>query len=709
MRERNHKAGLKAVAVAAAISALSAVLIRIGAPTAAVPGFYEVRQSYIKSDAFLLDRRGEVIHELRVDFQRRRLGWTPLDRISPALIRAVIHSEDRRFKSHRGVDWPALPASLASSVLSARIRGGSTITMQLAAMLGDELNPEKTRRTVKQKLVQMKTALAMEEKWSKDEILEAYLNLLSFRGELVGVRAASRGLFGKEPGGLDDSESLILASLIRSPNAPMEDVVKRACALGASQGKRDSREQIEALVRNALSGSYSIMPRASLAPHVARSLLKDGKKNVRSTLDGALQRYSEKLLSRYLLGLRKKHVDDGAVLVADNATGEILAYVANGGAESSAPYVDGIRAKRQAGSTLKPFLYGLAFESRILTPASLLDDGPIDVATRMGIYSPENYDNDFKGIVTARTALASSINMPAVRTLSLIGEEPFVRKLKDFGLEELREGDYYGLSLALGTADVSLRELVNAYRTLANGGVFSETALIFNDEKRPSRRALSEGAAFIVSDILSDREARSATFGLENPLSTRFWSAVKTGTSKDMRDNWCIGYSSGYTVGVWVGNFSGEPMWDVSGMSGAAPLWFEIMNYLHRETESKAPLKPRGVISKEVVFNETKQRKKEFFLEGAAPDIVALNKRTVPPRITYPPSQAVLAIDPDVPPGHQRLFLESNSGSEDVLWMMDGMPLARGSTAYWTPERGAFTLSLVQDGRPVDEVSFQVR
>ncbi len=672
-----------------------------------VPDFREVREAYRKSDAVLLDRHGEVIHELRVDFHGRRLDWEPIGDISPALIRAVIRSEDRRFYRHHGVDWKALSAALISNLFPRRTRGASTITMQLASLLDGDLRPIGARRTVLQKWKQIRTAQAIEKRWSKDEILEAYLNLLSFRGELVGISAASRGLFGKEAGGLNDVESLVLASLIRSPNAPVDNVIRRACKLSSSEGLAFACKDIEHLARERLGKPYVIRQRASLAPHVARALLKDGGAKVVSTLDAGLQRSASEVLRYYIGDLRGQNVHDGAVLVVDNATGEVLAYVANTG--NFAPYVDGIQAKRQAGSTLKPFLYGLAFERHLLTPASLLEDEPFDVPTPQGIYSPENYDNDFRGLVTARVALASSINIPAVRTLSLIGLDSFIRKLGKLGFNELRDGDFYGLSLALGTADVSLWELVNAYRTLANGGLWSKVTITFNgiDSKR---RVFSEEVAFIVSSILSDREARSATFSLENPLSTRFWTAVKTGTSKDMRDNWCVGYSKRYTVGVWIGNFSGEPMWNVSGMTGAAPIWFEVMNYLHRESVSKPPKPPAGVVSKLVLFSGSGAKKKEFFIKGVESNVIKRSTSVESAKILYPPPDAIIALDPDIPSGHQKLLFESTIEKTELVWMLDAVPVGYGSVLPWFPVRGFHTLALLdRDENILDEVTFHVR
>ncbi|MFN8006002.1 MAG: penicillin-binding transpeptidase domain-containing protein [Terriglobia bacterium] len=190
---------------------------------------------------------------------------------------------------------------------------------------------------------------------------------------------------------------------------------------------------------------------------------------------------------------------------------------------SSARFVDGVQAKRQAGSTLKPFLYGLVFEKRILTPASFIDDAPLDVPASNGLYRPENYDWTFRGLVSARTALASSLNIPAVKVLNLVGVEAFVQKLRDLGIDDLQTADFYGSSLALGAADVTLWELVNAYRTLANGGLWSPLQMTFEAvPEAPTRRALTVDAAFLIADVLSDRESRSETFHLESPLSTRY-------------------------------------------------------------------------------------------------------------------------------------------------------------------------------------------
>jgi len=487
--------------------------------------FEEVRNSYQASDALLFDRNGRVIHELRINPTIRRLGWVPLEQISPPLLKSVIGSEDRRFYRHCGVDWKAVAVAGVQNLMSSSTRGASTITMQLAALTDKTLFRGKRKRTIRQKWDQVVQAVTLERTWTKSRILEAYLNLLSFKGELQGIAAASEGLFDKMPSGLDETESLILASLIRSPNASFDDLIRRACLLKDRLGYASSEESIRKAGNGIFSKPYRIRPQIAIAPNVAHQLLK-AEKNVTSTLDRDLQQYVSDSLNRWILGLKNQNVHDGAVLVLDNETGEILAYVGNSGGLSQARHLDGVNALRQAGSTLKPFLYGLAVERKLLTAATLLMDSPLNVSTPTGIYTPHNYDGDYKGLVSVRTCLSASLNIPAVRTLLLVGVEAFAARLQDLGFTHLSLGEVYGPSLALGTADVSLYELTNAYRILANKGVWSKPLLVPTRDGSVGKRVIDKNSIYIISDILSDRGSRNVTFGLENSLSTRFWTAV---------------------------------------------------------------------------------------------------------------------------------------------------------------------------------------
>ncbi len=684
-------------------------LFAASSAAAPIPPFEEVQRAYLPSEAVLLDRHGEVIHELRVDERVRRLPWVPLAKVSPALVEAVLRAEDKRFFEHSGVDWRALGDAALDTVVRGVPRGASTLSMQVAAMLEPQLKATGQRRTVTQKWDQIRAAGELEKAWTKRRILEAYLNLATFRGELVGIGAAARGLFGKDPSGLDEREAALLAALLRGPNAKPPVVAKRACQLAGAQ----PCGAFEALATARLSEPPKLEGRPALAPQLARELLTRDARRVQTTLDAHLQVLTLETLQRQLAQLANRGVRDAAALILDNVTGEVLAYVGNTGAGSSAPFVDGVRAPRQAGSTLKPFLYATAIEERVLTAASLLDDAPANLVTPSGLYVPQNYDREFRGLASVRTSLAGSLNVPAVRTLMLVGTERFADRLREAGFEGVVEsGDYYGFSLALGSADVTLWQLANAYRALANGGQWSRPRVLPAPPGK-SVAIMDAGAAYIVSDILSDRNARSVTFGLDNPLATRFWTAVKTGTSKDMRDNWCIGFSRRYTVGVWVGNFDGAPMRDVSGVSGAAPAWLDLMNALHRsDARTPAPARPADVVVQRVRFvPEIEAERDELFLSGTeAAEVEVKPALPAAARIVYPGEGTIIALDPDIPAVAQRVRFEASVPDAGLQWRIVGAALEAVPDALWQPHPGRFELALIDaQGRELDRVRFEVR
>ncbi|MET0982084.1 MAG: penicillin-binding protein 1C [Telluria sp.] len=674
---------------------------------AATPTPAQVQAAYRTSDAQLLDRHGVPIDAVRIDMTVRRLAWTPLADISPALGAAVMQAEDVRFMAHGGVDLRAAGQAAWDHLFRARPRGASTITMQLAGLLDAQLRSSRNGRSWQQKWDQALAAREIEAGWSKQQILEAYLNLAPFRGELQGIGAAARVLFRKAPSGLDQAESVILAALLRAPGAAPKAVARRACALARELSSSTTCAAIEWQAEVAL-GRPAALPAEAGARQAARKLLGDGGLAGRSTLDAGLQRFALDALRRHLRALADRNAGDGALVVIDNASGELLAYVGNSGNSE----VDGVIALRQAGSTLKPFLYQLAFERRLLTAASLLDDSPLDVAAGAGMYVPQNYDRQFKGYASVRTSLASSLNIPAVRTLLGTGLERFHARLQALDLSSLTEdAQFYGPSLALGSADVSLLELTNAYRTLANGGVHGSVTL------RPGaleagRRVLDAGASFIVGDILADRGARSATFGLRSELATAYWSAVKTGTSKDMRDNWCLGYSDRYTVGVWVGNFDGQPMWDVSGVSGAAPVWRDVMDYLHRDRPGRQGAAPPALVRRAVRFAPAHEAPRtEWFLAGTETDLVeAVPPARRAPQIVYPADGSIIAIDPDIPEQVERIVLRAQAG-QGLNWRLDGTHIAEADApASWRPLAGEHRLELVdRAGKVIASSRFEVR
>ena len=748
------------------------LLLAAAAQAQAIPGFDAVRADFHPSETVLLDRAGQPIHRLRTDARVRRGQWVALQGISPALRQALVLSEDKRFYEHSGVDWRAVSSAAWANLWNQRTRGASTLTMQLAGLLDDDLALGTGGRTLRQKIGQAVMATRLEAGWQKSQILEAYLNLVPFRGELVGIDALSRTLFAKAPHGLQDTEAAIAAALVRAPNARPALVAQRACGvLKAMRGPGAATDCVAldmqtavALARRAFAASEGI------APHVARRLAAaqggDAPATLPSTLDAGLQRLAQQTLQQHIRELHGRNVEDGAVVVLDNASGEVLAWVGSTGELSRAAEVDGVTAPRQPGSTLKPFLYAQAIAERRLTAASLLHDSPAHLQTASGLYIPQNYDRQFKGWVSARTALAASLNVPAVRTLVMVSPEPFARQLGALGIVLKEGGGYYGYSLALGSAEVNLLQLTNAYRALANRGQWCEARLqppallprpsgeragvrggaVAREAAPPSpasgrgresgcRPALDPAAAFIVTDILADPNARARTFGTDSILSTRFWTAVKTGTSKDMRDNWAVGFSERHTIGVWLGNASGAAMWDVSGTSGAAPVWAALMRHLHARTPSRPPAPPPGVLRQRVRFgDQLEAARDEWFLPGTQQALFAIDSEAasarpasaggqkglkseddpaVPPRITAPQDGIILALDPDIPPARQRLTLLADAGGAapaSLRWWIGAREVGRGPQAQWLPWPGRHVVQLRDAaGRVQDERRIEVR
>ena len=711
----------------------------------ASPSFEEVRQDYRSSYATLLARDGSPLHTLRLDKQVRRQAWTPYEEISPSLIRAVIASEDKRFLTHTGVGWRAAGKAAWGNFWGQHTRGASTLSMQLVGLLEEDVS-RRGRRSMFGKLTQSAAAMRLEASWSKRQIMEAYLNLVPFRGELQGVSAMSQQMFGKWPHGLDQREAAIAAALLRSPNAKADVVARRACHLMREQGNEEECDTLPIFVAYKMSGSEPMRDAVGpqLAPHLARKLLITPGQQLQTSLNADLQKFATESLRRHLGALRGQNVQDGGVVVLDNLRGEVLAWVGSSGDLSNASEVDSVTALRQAGSTLKPFLYATAFESRRLTPASLLEDSPLAVDTGNGLYTPQNYDPHYQGWVSVRRALAGSLNVPAVRTLMRVGTQPFVERLQRIGFTSLhQDGDWYGYSLALGSADVSLLMMGNAYRSLANAGQWS--ALKLTSAKQPAlpeapcqaagceqvfsglpRQVFSPAASFQVTDILSDRNARASTFGLESWLATPYWSAAKTGTSKDMRDNWCAGFSRRFTVAVWVGNASGSPMHDVSGITGAAPVWRDVMDWLHRGDPQRAraavpslpPSAPAGLVQQQIRFEPASEpSRQEWFLAGTQQSVIQRSNVQHPDsaslaRIAYPTSGMVMALDPDIPPMHQRVALKlSTTVAASWRWELDGKKLAPAEPLYrWLPQPGKHRLRLLDtQNKTMDEVVFEVR
>ena len=675
----------------------------------AMPAYAAVRAGWKPSEAWLYDRDGRLLDSERVNFERRRLAWVPLKDISPVVRDTVVAAEDHRFWSHGGVDWLAIASAVRNRWTGGRSRGASTLPMQLAAFLAPDL-ARPGQRDWLAKIRQMRAAQALASNWTHEQMLEAYFNLLPLRGEAQGIGAGAQSLFGKKPAEMNRTDAALFAGLLPNPGAKADVLGRRACRIA----KAADCSAIDAAAATLVSGEQAARFDPALAPHLATRLLDKPGKRVVTTIDRRIQIAAIVALRRQLAGLGADRVRDGAVVVLDNATGDVLAYVGGVGLKSTAAEVDGANARRQAGSTLKPHLYAQVIEHGWLTAASILDDSPVQLDTASGLYVPKNYDHNFQGPVSVRHALASSLNVPAVRTLVIDDVQLFRDRLWTLGYHGLVEdGEYYGFSLALGSAEVSLVEQANAFRTLANQGRWSPVHYRMGETAEAPRQIVNPVAAFIVGDILADASARADAFGADSALRLPFWAAAKTGTSKGMRDNWCVGWSDRYTVAVWVGNLEGDSMRAVSGTSGAAPVWRDVMMALHAGSPGRPPKMPEGVEARQVALPGTREPpRREYFLRGTAQsEIAAAPQAARRPRITSPVSGSVYALDPDIPIDRQSLAVLVSGDVTGFRLILDKKPLGDADAGpQILPRPGIHMLALVDPGgRMIDRVRFTVR
>lgn len=578
----------------------------VGSPRA------ELQASWSESTR-VLARDGRLLGE-RASSAGLRGQHTKLDEVSPRLVLATLASEDRAFYRHDGIDRVALLRALVTDITHFRIvSGGSTITSQLVKRLDHQGKPHP--RTLRTKLVEMARAQNLEAEVDKRSILEAYLNHIDYGHGLAGPEAAARAYFGVPAADVSLAQAALLAVLPRAPSAldPYRHLdratVRQRALLRAMRTRGDiSAEDLDRALDEKLVVTRR-PPNVLVAPHVVLAVARNAG-DVRTTLDFDLQHDAEGILSAHIAGLRARGAGSAAAIVVDNATGEVLASV--GSADyfdvKSAGAVDLVRARRQAGSTLKPFLYARAFE-RGMSPMEPLADVPTDLGTTGAVYAPDNFDGSFVGPVSAREALAGSLNVPAVRLVADMGAREAVAVLRRAGLE-LKEGaEKYGASIALGSGEVSPRELAEAYVVLARGGErirLREVAASGNANANANagtnagaialgggERVLDGAAVALVTDALSDPLARVRGLHARGPFELPFAVAVKTGTSTGFRDAWSAGYTHERTVVVWVGNANGSATNHVTGAAGAGPIFFELMKRAMRDVGARGALADR--------------------------------------------------------------------------------------------------------------------
>ncbi len=620
----------------------------------------------------VLDRNGTLLRAYTVADGRWRLRTT-LDAVDATYIKMLIAYEDKRFYSHAGVDPVAMLRAAYQALTQGKIvSGGSTLTMQTARLLEDG-----TTGKWAGKLRQIRLALALERRLSKDEILTLYLNRAPFGGNLEGVRAATRAYFGKEPRRLTPAQAALLVALPQAPETRRPDrhrdaaraartrVVERMLSAGvldSDMAKTAGSEPVPAQKH----------PFPALAPHMADRAVAENARQL--TLDATLQRQLETLAAAALQG--KGDDLSIAILVADHTTGEILASVGSAAyrADNRLGFVDMTRALRSPGSTLKPLIYGMAFDQGLAHPETLIDDVP----TAFGAYVPQNFDGKFRGTIRIRRALQLSLNIPVIKLTDAIGPANLMSTLRRAGMEPVVPGGKPGLAIALGGLGVTLTDMVQLYAGLANGG--KPRPLVWKSGSNAAysgRNLISPVAAWYVGNILS---------GLAPPPNApRNRLAYKTGTSYGNRDAWALGFDGQHVVGVWMGRADGTPVPGAFGGGLAAPVLFEVFS---RIKPALTPLPPPPSAALTVSTAELPQPLQRFRGRNAL-----FEKPKDAPTVAFPPDGSEVEADGGL------LVVKVRDGVAPFTWLANGKPFAVATydrqSVLETEGAGFITLSVI--------------
>jgi penicillin-binding protein 1C len=539
------------------------------------------------------DGRGELLRA-PAGSDGSRAVWVRLEQVPRSFLEALIASEDHHIHEHPGVDPFGLLRALWLDVRAGRVvAGGSTLAMQLARLSAG------LAHDARGKLEQALLGVVLQQRLGVDGVLEAYVNLAPFGRDVRGVAQASRAFFGKPLADLTRAEAVALACLPRAPSRydpyrhPERLLARRSHVLGllVARGEVDERTRY-ALANEPLSLAPFV--RSFRAPHAvelardeALRRADDASDELTTTIDPTLQASAEAACTRAVQGLAQAGATSCAAVIVSVARGEVRALVGSPDFSAApAGQVNGAVALRQPGSALKPFVYALAFEGG-KRPETPIVDAPTRFRAAFGEFSPRNYDGRFHGEVSLRRALACSYNVPAVKLADELGPARLLARLRALGLDSLRApAEHYGVGLALGSGEVTLLSLTNAYAALARGGVYFAPTLLATAKSRGrslplsprvERRVFSSEVSELVRDVLSDAEARRPAFGSASVLELPFPVAVKTGTSSSFRDNWALGYTRELAVGVWVGRHDGASLRAVSGVDGAAPALRHIL------------------------------------------------------------------------------------------------------------------------------------
>ena len=650
--------------------------------------------------AVVVDREGRLLRAFVTEDGMWRLPAGPGD-VAPLYLDMLLAYEDRRFDWHPGVDPVAVLRAAGQAVRHGEIvSGASTLTMQAARLL------EPRSRDLGGKLAEMLRALQLEWHHDKETVLSVYLTLAPFGGNLEGVRAASLAYFGHEPDSLTAAEAALLVALPQSPTARRPD--RHPDAARAARDKVLDRMVTRGVLTTAEAAGAKAEPVPTirrplpfLAPHLTETVMvADADGTTATTLDAPLQEALEDLAARTLPGLDPQA--NLAILVAENATGAVRAYIGSADyfADRRAGQVDLVRAVRSPGSTLKPFIYGMAFEDRLAHPDTLIADVP----RRFGDYAPTNFDPEYSGDVTVREALIRSLNIPAVTVLDRLGPARLAARLRQAGAPLVLHdpAEPPGLPIALGGVGVSLWDLVTLYAGLANGGSGPPLAVTGDpDGATPEATLMQPFAAWYVTEVLSDIPPPSA---LVDPVFTQFGRriAYKTGTSYGFRDAWAIGYDARYTVGVWVGRPDGTPSPSRYGRNTAAPVLFQAFDLLPAPGRDVLPTAPAGVIAADAPLPERLRRfdTPALLATGPLATVAGLGIGPSPLAIDFPVDGTTVELPRLTDGTYDSLPLIAIGGQRPLRWLVNGRPVtasAQRREAEWHPDGTGQTEIVVRD------------
>lgn len=538
----------------------------------------------IEYSTVITDNKGEVVNAFLTKDQKWRMK-TELEEISPLLRKTIIAKEDKYFYSHPGVNIFAIGRTAFNNLLHMkRTSGASTITMQVARAL------EPRKRNFLSKIIETFRAFQLEWKYSKNEILQMYLNLVPYGGNIEGVKSASLLYFKKNPDHLSLAEITALSII---PNRPSSLVIGKNNDLilkernhwlqkFASDGVFTKKE-IEDAIAEPLNAYRTTVPH--FIPHLSYKLkFQSNASTIKTNIVLNTQLKLEKLTEDYIRALKLKNIRNASIIVIDNKTHKVVSYVGSASFTDTTDggQVNGASAIRQPGSTLKPLLYGLCIDEGLLTPKTILNDVPVNYAG----YAPENYDQKFNGYVTLEYALDHSLNIPAVKSLELLGKDQLINKLVACDFRQIqKDRNKLGLSMVLGGCGATLEQLTGLFSAFANEGLYVRPQFLQSDSSSKKTRILSSAASYMITEILS--KVNRPDFPL-NWTATEHMPKIawKTGTSYGRRDAWSVGYNKNYTVGVWVGNFSGIGVPELSGANTATPLLFKIFNTIDYDSNS---------------------------------------------------------------------------------------------------------------------------